>query len=195
MEAVEFGLLSESVVQGIDQPVRQYPNSPFVLPLNPPLVILPMSVYLESKNHPAGSLNAETYERFLGRYTNVGRANQEIFTTVSQDLTKGIAEILPLIQDETRYAFSKEIGTPTDWKPFPLYPLMLRLVALLSGRVFVGHPLNRNEEWLDASINYTTSVAAVSHATMSANPKQTQKQNQNKPTKQKTQKNKKKTHK
>ena len=32
---------------------------------------------------------------------------------------------------------------------------MTRIVTLLSGRVFVGRPLSREEEWIDINISYT----------------------------------------
>lgn len=37
-----------------------------------------------------------------------------------------------------------------DWTPLPLYHMLSNLVALLSSRVFVGYPLNRNEAWVGA---------------------------------------------
>ncbi len=35
-----------------------------------------------------------------------------------------------------------------EWKALPLYYTLQNLVALLSGRIFVGHPLSRNEAWV-----------------------------------------------
>jgi len=148
----------------------QYPTSPFIIPTHPPLVILPMSVYLESKQYAGQDFNSESYERFMGRWTGVGTTRGEVVPTIRQDLTKSIASILPLIQNETHYAFDKELGRPQDWKPVPLHATVLRMVALLSGRVFVGYPLNRSEEWLDASINYTTALAGVLRDSMIWNP-------------------------
>ncbi len=134
-----------------------------------------MSVYLESKHNPAVDMDAVTYSRFMGRWTHVGSNRGEMLAAIRQDLTKSIAGILPLIQDEARYAFAHELDgalpppgdVDTDdrggWRPFPLYVTLLRMVALLSGRVFVGLPLNRSEAWVDASINYTPALVAVMH--------------------------------
>jgi cytochrome P450 len=37
-----------------------------------------------------------------------------------------------------------------------LHPALLRIVALITGRLLVGPPINRNEAWLIASIDFTT---------------------------------------
>lgn len=42
-----------------------------------------------------------------------------------------------------------------EWRPFQAHPAVLRIVALLSGRVFVGQPLSRNEEFLNCIVMYT----------------------------------------
>ncbi|MCJ1243273.1 hypothetical protein MMC30_000470 [Trapelia coarctata] len=39
-----------------------------------------------------------------------------------------------------------------------MFPRLLRIVALLSGRIFVGPALNRNEAWITSAINFTTDV-------------------------------------
>ena len=53
----------------------------------------------------AMSFGAELYGDFQGRYTHLGDHVPEIQHAVSSDLTKSIARLLPLIQDECRYAF------------------------------------------------------------------------------------------
>lgn len=74
---------------------------------------------------------------------------------VRVDLTQHIAKTLEAIQDEMNFAASSCIGSPKDWTPIPLYPSLLRMVALISGRVFVGLPLCRNADWIRISINFT----------------------------------------
>jgi hypothetical protein len=59
------------------------------------------------------------------------------------------------IQDEARYGFEKELGSCGDWTPVPVYQKMTRIVTLLSGRIFVGRPLSREEKWIDINISYT----------------------------------------
>lgn len=126
---------------------------------------------MESKQKSSFSLDAESYELFMGHWTDFGSENDGALTrTVRQDLTKSIGAILPLLQDELKYAFEKELGNSTEWHAIPLLSVLLRMVALLSGRVFVGSPLHRNEEWVDASINYTVALASVARESRTWNP-------------------------
>lgn len=43
----------------------------------------------------------------------------------------------------------------TEWRPFQAHPAVLRIVALLSARIFVGQPLSRNDEFLNCIVMYT----------------------------------------
>ncbi|KAM6485446.1 cytochrome P450 [Trichoderma sp. SZMC 28011] len=146
---------SQAVLKGFEKA-----NTPFIIPANPQLVILPMSMYMESKTHPAADVSAERNERFMGHWTCAGVQNAEIYSAIRQDLSKNLNIVLPLIQDETKYAF-KELKIQSEWTSVNINSAMLRMIALISGRVFVGSPLSRSEEWLDASINYTRALSKV----------------------------------
>ena len=102
--------------------------------------------------HDNSRNDRESYERFLGRWTHIGQDMTELSTAVRQDLTQSLGDILPVVQDELRLAFAKEMGNPEQWTTITVYPTILKIVALLSGRVFVGAPLSRSPAWLDASI-------------------------------------------
>lgn len=115
---------------------------------------------MESKTHPAADVSAERNERFMGHWTRAGVQNTEIYSAIRQDLSKNLNIVLPLIQDETKYAF-KELNIQSEWTSVNINSAMLRMIALISGRVFVGSPLSRSEEWLDASINYTRALSKV----------------------------------
>ena len=92
---------------------------------------------------------------FMAEHTGVGIDRPEATLAVKIDLTRNVAGTLHGLQDEIRYSFNKELGPCNDWTPVVLYGTMARVVALLSGRIFVGRPLSRNDEWIDATINYT----------------------------------------
>ena len=44
------------------------------------------------------------------------------------------------------------------WVEVQIYEILLRIVARISARVFIGNPACRNEEWLHTSIKYTENV-------------------------------------
>lgn len=71
-----------------------------------------------------------------------------------------------MLQEETRYGFEKELGPCEQWTTVQLYPKLVRMVALLSGRIFVGRPLSRNEEWLESSVQYSIDCDGARRALM-----------------------------
>jgi gliotoxin biosynthesis cytochrome P450 monooxygenase len=91
----------------------------------------------------------------LGRYTGLGVPHTETTDAIKIDLTRNIANVLSDLQDEMVYACDREIGECPEWTEVPVYDKVLQLVALLSGRTFVGLPLSRDKEWTDATINFT----------------------------------------
>lgn len=137
---------------------NQYPDSPYIIPTAPALVILPISVIDEVRNLPENkaSFMQDIRRSFLSKHTGVGsETGPELIQAVKIDLTRHIAGTLDDLQDEIRYGFDKELGSCQDWTPVPLYHKITRIVALLSGRVFVGRPLSREEEWIQATVAYT----------------------------------------
>ena len=101
---------------------------------------------------------------FTCKVTNIGEESHEIVSAIKIDLTRHLASVLDGLQDETRYAVDSEFGPCEDWTPQPVYFKLTRIVALLSGRVFVGRPLSRDEAWLKATINYTWACVQAADA-------------------------------
>ncbi|KAH8589250.1 cytochrome P450 [Bisporella sp. PMI_857] len=134
----------------------KYPNTPFILPLPTPLVILPISTLEEVRNLPESrvSFGKEVRRMFAHRHTGIGEDIPALIQTIKIDLTRNIASTLNDLQEEIRYSFDKELGSCEDWTPVILYKALARIVALLSGRVFVGLPISRDEDWIGPSINY-----------------------------------------
>lgn len=130
-----------------------------------------MSLYKEAMVAPSSKLSflRAVYEGFQGRYTHLGQHQEPVIATIRSDVTKAIPDIIALLQNESDYAFQKELGKPEEWTAIPLHAKVLRFVAILSGRVFVGLPLSREEEWIQASINYTRDCMAVAYASQKCN--------------------------
>lgn len=151
----------------------QYPDSPFILALNPPWVILPHALTDEVKalTEDKASFNRLNYVRMHGRYTGIGaEEHPEAINAIKYDLTRNIASIIGDLQDEISFAFEKEIGNVEGWKETYVYGTVLRLVARLSARTFVGLPLCRDEDWLKATIDLTTDTVKGVNAIAKHNP-------------------------
>ncbi|PWW79527.1 cytochrome P450 [Tuber magnatum] len=80
----------------------------------------------------------------------------------SELLTKiqSTATLKEAILEETRFALNTELPecTTGEWTPVDIFTLIIRMVARMSGRAFVGLPLCRNEDWLKITIQFTTDV-------------------------------------
>ncbi|KAK1980223.1 cytochrome P450 [Colletotrichum cereale] len=162
----------QSMAQAVIEGHQKYPESAFVVPCDPPRVILPMNLYQEVIHAPESDLSfaAELYDIFLGKYTHLGEHRPEITEAVRVDLTRNLSGILLPIQEEVKFAMKQMFGGLEDWKAFNAYHVALRLVALMSGRAFVGLPLSRNEEWIKASVMFTTDVSKCRMAALEWNP-------------------------
>jgi hypothetical protein len=130
------------------------------------LVILPPSTLEEVRNLPENQVlfMKDVNRMFAGEYTGVGATPPEVINAVKVDVTRHFASLLNGLQEEIRYAFDKELSPCKDWTTIKLYRKLTRVVALLSGLVFVGRPLSREDEWLDLIITYTLSVMAARNA-------------------------------
>ncbi|KAF9772115.1 hypothetical protein IL306_010199 [Fusarium sp. DS 682] len=115
------------------------------------------------------SIIAEHEDRFQGKYTHITTIKPEIPATIRQDVTRHIPSIILDFQNELAYA-SQSWPTTSKWTSVPLYKTMLRTVALLSGRSFVGLPLCRDEGWLQASIGYTVDCISIGDQLHAWNP-------------------------
>ncbi|EFE32723.1 cytochrome P450 monooxygenase, putative [Trichophyton benhamiae CBS 112371] len=74
-------------------------------------------------------------------------------------LTPALGLIFDDMKDELNFALETELPECKDkWVPISINHLMLRLLARVSARIFVGRANCRNEEWLSASIDYTENI-------------------------------------
>lgn len=77
---------------------------------------------------------------------------------VRTKLTQNLTRVVPLLKKELEHLLATEFPACEDWTPVKWQPFSLRAVARLSGRAFVGPSINRNEKWMDTSINFAVHV-------------------------------------
>jgi hypothetical protein len=88
------------------------------------------------------------YDRYLGKYTAFASNDDPMVKAIKNDLTRSIEDILPVLEDETKFALEDCLGDcKQEWTTKNLQNVSTKLIALLSGRIFVGLPLSRDEEW------------------------------------------------
>lgn len=83
---------------------------------------------------------------------------------IKTSLTPALVRLNSLITDEVQHAFSTELPPCDDWTEVNINRKLLRIVALVSGRVFIGPELGRSEEYLDAAVNYTVELGQAREA-------------------------------
>lgn len=125
------------------------------------MVILPNYLFEELKDLPDEELSfrQQVIKTLNGKYTGLGNNVTPLSESVKNELTMNINITLAILQDEIRYAVEEEIGDCPDWTSVVIFEKLLRIVALASGRIFVGRPLSRDEEWIKLTINYTVDVS------------------------------------
>ncbi|KAI1332483.1 cytochrome P450 [Xylariaceae sp. FL0255] len=74
---------------------------------------------------------------------------------VRADLTRAIPRIHSSLAEETERTVAEELPRSEDWMQVKIHRKLLRIVAIVSGSVFIGSDLCRDEKYLDASIMYT----------------------------------------
>jgi len=92
------------------------------------------------------------------KYTKIPIGQVIIPHTIKASLTPALVRLNPMISDEVQASIYKELPPCNSWTSININQKLLRIVALVSGRVFIGEELSRSEDYLDAAINYTVEL-------------------------------------
>ena len=103
---------------------------------------------------------------FASKHTGIGDERPEFHLAIKIDLMRNISSAVDNLQDEIRYSLNKKLAACETWTPILLHKTMAHVVALLSGRVFVGLPLSRNEEWVESTVRFTVECLNSAEAMM-----------------------------
>lgn len=121
-------------------------------------VLIPVRLIGELKGLPEDTLSAveAVNEAMLTEYTHfhLGRHNDTLSLLVRSKLTQRLTRLIPQLKSELEFITAEEFPDCTEWTPMKIHPFMLRVIARLSGRAFVGPELARSEEWMDTSTNF-----------------------------------------
>lgn len=98
------------------------------------------------------------------KYTKLTVGETLVTHTVKSNLTPALVRLNPSIAEEVQDSISRELPPCDDWTLVNINRKLLRIVALVSGRVFIGTELSRSEEYLDAAINYTIELMEARQA-------------------------------
>ncbi|CAG9942697.1 unnamed protein product [Clonostachys rosea f. rosea IK726] len=109
------------------------------------------------------SFNASVTESLQSKYTGVKADLPHVTETVKTSLTPALPRLNPEIHSEVVDSMRLELPQSSTWTDINLNSKLLRIVAMASGRIFVGPELCRDEGYLDAAINYTIDLMIAVH--------------------------------
>ncbi|KAF3480659.1 P450 monooxygenase No.2 [Arthroderma uncinatum] len=127
------------------------------------ILVIPNKYVEELRALPDAKISAirAHIKNLLGKYstTNI-LLESDLHTRMLQTkLTPNLGSFVSVIESELQLALDLEVPKDLDeFKVVSVYDIVLRIVARISARVFIGEPACRNEEWLSTSIHYTENV-------------------------------------
>ncbi|KAI1390980.1 cytochrome P450 [Hypoxylon trugodes] len=78
---------------------------------------------------------------------------------ISTTLTRETGNLVPVLLDEIKHSVERYWGTDTEnYREVGVYETLRRIIGHVTNRVFVGLPLCRNDELLDAGVAYAKDI-------------------------------------
>ncbi|KAK3369720.1 ent-kaurene oxidase [Lasiosphaeria ovina] len=89
-----------------------------------------------------------------------------INNVVKVDLTRNLGRINPRLSDEVARTVASELAgcDGAEWTPVVLSGVLLRIVAIVSGNIFLGPELCREAEYMHCAVQFTVDLVAASAA-------------------------------
>ncbi|KAJ0340086.1 hypothetical protein COL922a_003722 [Colletotrichum nupharicola] len=109
------------------------------------------------------SFDEAIHESMQVKYTKIESDTPLVVHTVKASLTPALPRLNALISDEVVESMRLELPQSTEWTEVNINAKLLRIIAMASGRVFIGPELCRDERYIDASINYTIDLMTAVH--------------------------------
>ncbi|KAJ4252797.1 hypothetical protein NW762_010703 [Fusarium torreyae] len=125
------------------------------------VTVLPPDLAHEIRNDKRLSFAQWTFKAFHGHlpgfeaFKSGTDGNNLTQTIITKDLTKHLNKITEPLAAETSMTLEQLFTDEAEWHTIPMRETVLRLVARISSRVFLGTELCRNEEWLRITRDYT----------------------------------------
>ncbi|KAK4640033.1 hypothetical protein QC761_0087740 [Podospora bellae-mahoneyi] len=128
------------------------------------VIILPVRLANEIKNDPRLSFGEFIYNSFHASlpgfegFREGARDSRIVQAVIVRDLTKHLNKVTEPLAEETRLALDELLPhtmASATWQPVEIRDTILRLIARISSRVFLGSELCRNEDWLKVTRDYT----------------------------------------
>ncbi|OHE90947.1 cytochrome P450 [Colletotrichum orchidophilum] len=97
------------------------------------------------------------------KYTKMPNDMPILIHAIRASLTPALPRLNAAISDEVNDSMRLELPQSSTWTEVNINAKLLRIIAMASGRVFIGSELCRDERYLDASISYTIDLMTAVH--------------------------------
>ncbi|CAG2014307.1 unnamed protein product [Fusarium graminearum] len=154
--------------------IEKFKNGIFMITTSKssPTIVISPDFLPELKKLPDSilSMEAAVDESMETKYTKIETSVPIIPHTIKGHLTPALSRLSAIISDEVRQSLELSIPSCDDWTEVNIHHSLLRIVGMVSGRVFIGPELCRSEQYLDAAINYTMEVMGAQRAVQNMRP-------------------------
>ncbi|KAK6079272.1 ent-kaurene oxidase [Seiridium cupressi] len=126
-------------------------------------IVLPRQLLDEARRVPDEYINIQKAfdQSSEKRYTGLGGDpvhGEFLIHLIRSDLTRGLNRINTRLAEETTKTVLEEFGPCEDWTSEIVYQKLLRIVAIVSGNIFLGPELCHRDEWISSAITYTVDL-------------------------------------
>ncbi|KII83967.1 hypothetical protein PLICRDRAFT_179995 [Plicaturopsis crispa FD-325 SS-3] len=110
------------------------------------------------------SFHAAHQERLSLRYT----FSQELYDNkyhldiISKKLTHKLTTVIPEVLEEIAMALEENMNVNSEWTLIDNYDIMLKTISRTANKIFIGLPLCRKQDYLDAVVEFATRAATSS---------------------------------
>lgn len=95
------------------------------------------------------------WQTLQAHYLGMEVGNPLMSHVIRADLTHKLPSLNDRLSAEVAQTVPEYLGKSREWTAININRAMLKMVAVISGHIFLGPELNRHEEYLHASINFT----------------------------------------
>lgn len=135
----------------------QYPDRAYRIKHFPgEIVIIPNQSLHEIKNSTDAKLSFQqgSYDFFLGDHTGITGHEKATAALLRGHLGRLLDKVYSVVEDEAIRSMKSQVGECKEWTEMALFPVAVKMIIMISQRVFVGEPLCRDEAWVRSSDSY-----------------------------------------
>ncbi|KAJ4303132.1 hypothetical protein N0V90_002024 [Kalmusia sp. IMI 367209] len=98
----------------------------------------------------------------LVKYTYMDGVDPVPLGSLKKDIMPNLVLFIPIFQELTEEIVPPRFGQVEDWTPVNLYPIMLRMLAVMTARVMISPNAPHDQLWVELTEDYVLSAITLS---------------------------------